>query len=155
MTLSATAIHEAFAENSGVAWHILLDIEHPDLTATLRFVNAYSNVVSNGNTYISFPFEIVLPDSDGENPQRAVLRIDNISREVYAAIWALDPSPSIRISVVLSSQPNVVEYQSGKLYINQVTADEIALEGELVPKQYSTESWPGAVVNPERFPGLW
>jgi hypothetical protein len=84
-----------------------------------------------------------------------MLRIDNISREVYAAIWALDPSPSIRISVVLSSQPDVVEYQSGKLYINQVTADEIALEGELVPQQYSTESWPGAVVNPERFPGLW
>jgi hypothetical protein len=155
MTLSATAIHEAFSENSGVAWHILLDIEHPDLTATLRFVNAYSNVVSNGDTYNSFPFEIVLPDSDGENPQRAMLRIDNISREVYAAIWALDPSPSIRISVVLSSQPDVVEYQSGKLYINQVTADEIALEGELVPQQYSTESWPGAVVNPERFPGLW
>jgi hypothetical protein len=155
MTISATAIHEAFSEHSGVAWHILLDIEHPDMSGPLRFVNSRSNVVSNGNTYVSFPFEIVLPDDDGENPQRATLKIDNISREVYAAIWALDPSPIVRISVVLSSQPDVVEYQTGKLYLGRVTADEIALEGELMPQFYQTETWPSAVINPARFPGLW
>jgi hypothetical protein len=155
MTLSATAIHEAFSEHSSVAWRILLDIEHPDLAGTLRFVNSRSNVVSNGNTYSSFPFEVVLPDDDGETTQRAVLKIDNISREVYSAIWTLDPSPVIRISVVLSSQPNVVEYQTGKLYLGRVTADELVLEGELMPQFYQTESWPTAVINPARFPGLW
>jgi hypothetical protein len=155
MTLSATAIHQAFSEHSHVAWYILLDIEHPDLTSTLRFVNSRTDIVSNGNTYHSFPFEIVLPDDDGETSQRAVLKIDNVSREVYAAIWALDPSPSVRISVVLSSQPDVIEYQTGKLYLGRVTADEIALEGELTPQFYQTESWPAAVINPARFPGLW
>jgi hypothetical protein len=155
MTLSATAIHEAFAEHSQVAWYILLDIEHPDLTGTMRFVNSQSDVVSNGNTYSSFPFEIALPDADGETPQKATLRIDNISREVYAAIWALNPSPTITISVALSSQPDVIEYQTGRLYLGQVTADEVVLEGELIPLQYSRETWPGAVINPARFPGLW
>jgi hypothetical protein len=155
MTLSATAIHEAFTEHSHVAWYTLLDIAHPDLTDTLRFVNSQTDVVSNGNTYHSFPFEIVLPDADGDVPQKASLRIDNISREVYAAIWALDPSPSVIISVALSSQPDVIEYQTGRLYLNQVRADEMVLEGELIPLQYSRETWPGAVVNPARFPGLW
>ena len=155
MTLSATAIHEAFTEHSHVSWHVLLDIEHADLTGPLRFVNSRSDIVSNGNTYYSFPFEIVLPDVDGDTPQKASLRIDNISREVYAAIWALDPSPSVTISVCLSSQPDVIEYQTGRLYLNQVTADEMVLEGDLTPLQYSRESWPGAVVNPARFPGLW
>lgn len=155
MTLSATAIHAAFAEHSQVAWYILLDIAHPDLTSTLRFVNCQSDVVSNGNTYYSFPFEVVLPDSDGENPQKAMLRIDNISRDVYAAIWALNPSPTITISVVLSSQPDVVEFQTGRLYVGQVVADEMVLEGELTPLQYNREKWPAGVVNPARFPGLW
>jgi hypothetical protein len=155
MTLSATAIHEAFAEHSQVAWYILLDIEHTALTGPMRFVNSQSDVVSNGNTYSSFPFEIVLPDADGENPQKAMLRIDNISRLVYQEVWALDPSPTVTISVCLSSQPDVIEYQTGRLYLNQVTADEMVLEGDLTPLQYSRESWPGAVVNPARFPGLW
>lgn len=155
MTLSATAIHEAFAEHSQVAWYILLDITHPDLSGPMRFVNSQSDVVSNGNTYHSFPFEIVLPDADGDVPQKAMLRIDNVSREVYAAVWALDPSPTVVISVALSNQPDVIEYQTGRLFLNQVTADEMVLEGELVPLQYSRETWPGAVVNPDRFPGLW
>ena len=155
MTLSATAIHEAFTEHSHVAWYVLLDINHPDLTDTLRFVNSQTDVVSNGHTYSSFPFEIVIPDADGDVPQKASLRIDNISREVYAAIWALDPSPSVVISIAMSSQPDVIEYQTGRLYLNQVQADEMVLEGELIPLQYSRETWPGAVVNPARFPGLW
>ena len=155
MTLSATAIHEAFTEHSHVSWHVLLDIEHDELTGPLRFVNSRSDVISNGNTYHSFPFEIVLPDADGDTPQKASLRIDNISREVYAAIWALDPSPSVVISIILSSHPDVIEYQTGRLFLNQVSADEMVLEGELTPMQYSRETWPGAVVNPARFPGLW
>ena len=155
MTLSATAIHEAFAEHSQVAWHILLDITHPDLAAPLRFVNSRSDIVSNGNTYTAFPFEIVIPDEDGDNPQKAQLKIDNISREVYAAIWALDPSPTVSVSICLSSQPDVIEYRTGNLFLNQVTADEMYLIGDLSPLQYSRETFPGAVVNPARFPGLW
>lgn len=155
MTLSATAIHEAYAEHSRVAWHILLDITHADLTGPLRLVNSRTDVVSNGNTYSSFPFDIVLPDADGETPQKASLKIDNINREIYEAIWALNPSPTVAISVVTSSQPDVIEYRTGRLYLNSVTADEMVIEGDLTPIRYSLETWPAGVVNPARFPGLW
>lgn len=155
MTLSATAIAEAFKEDSSVAWLILLTITHDDLAEPIRCVNSRGDVMSNGETFIAFPFSIVLPGEDGETMPRARLRIDNVSREVYSAIWALDPAPYVQVDVVLSSDPNTIEYTVGGMRLERVEADDLYLTGELTVSNIGIEPYPGDSFSPSKFPSLF
>lgn len=155
MTLSATAMAEAFNEHSSSAWYMLLTISHPDLATPLRLVNSRSDLISNGHTFTWFPFTVVLPDDDGENSPRAKLKIDNVSREIYRTIWALDPAPYIQIDVVVSDDPNQIEYTAGNMRLVNVTVDELFITGELAPDISVLDPFPGDSFSPGKFPALF
>ncbi len=97
----------------------------------------------------------MLPEADGEKMGRARLRIDNIDREIYEAIWGLDPNPTIVIQVALASQPDVVEFATGQLRLARAEADAFSIDGELLPPELSVEPWPGDSFTPANFPGMF
>ena len=61
---------------------ILLEISHPQLTQPVRVVNDTQDLLSNGNTYVGFPFRCVLPDDFENQLPKARLAIDNVSRDL-------------------------------------------------------------------------
>ena len=60
-TVSATLEAAVYEQETNEIFHILLEIAHTDMSATLRFVNNTEDVVSNGDTYTAFPFLIDFP----------------------------------------------------------------------------------------------
>lgn len=155
MPVSATAMVEAFKQHSTAVWLILVTIDHTDLESPIRLVNSRKAVTSNGSLFTPFGFDVVLPDSDGENLPRAQLRLDNISRELYQEIMAIRTAPTVAFQVCLAETPDSVEYETGIMRLERIVVDEIYLTADIVPLDISREPWPGATFSPSRFPGLF
>ena len=72
-------------------------------------VNNTVAVVSGGETYSAFPFEISLPSQLEDAPPRARIRIDNISREIGQAIRDMTSAADVTIEVVRADDPDTIE----------------------------------------------
>lgn len=152
--MSDAAVASMNAQVTGEAWLVLLTISHSSLAAPLRFVNNNEDVVSNGNTFKFFPFEIVLPGQDPESPSKATLKIDNVSREIIATIRTITSPPTVQLDVILASTPDVIEATFTDMKLRGVEYDVTSVSGELVYESIFTEPV-SYTMTPSRFPGLF
>lgn len=153
-TLSSTALESAHAQQTDEIWLVLLTIDHDDLPAPLRLVNNNENVTSRGNVYQYFPFEIILPGEDPETPPRATLRVDNVAREVIAAIRSLNTTPTVVIEVILHSDPDDPEITLPAMVVEEVSYDSATIDITLGYRTIYLEPVT-AEMTPNRFPGLF
>ena len=145
----------AFAEQTEDVWLFLLTISHADLPSELRFVDNTVNIVSRGNTYTAFPFELELPSSTDRGPPAARLRIDNVSREIGEVLRSVGSPVTVKIEVVRAAVPDMVEaaFEGFKLRNVEVTALEVT--GTLMQEDIVTEPYPAHAFTPASFPGLF
>jgi hypothetical protein len=153
-SLSSTAIASANAQQTDEVWLVLLTIAHPSLATPIRVVNNNESIVSRGQTYQWFPFEIELPGEDVDSPSRARLRIDNVDRTIVNTIRSISTPPTVTLEVVLASAPNVVEVSFSGLSLREVDYDAMSVTGELVFESIFTEPVT-LTMTPARFPGLF
>jgi hypothetical protein len=153
-TLSSTAIASQNAQETGEVWLVLLTISHADLATPIRVVNNNEDIVSRGLTFQAFPFEIVLPNEDPDQPPKAYLRIDNVDRSVIAAVRGISSTPSVTIEVILASAPNNVEIGYSGFSLRNVTFDVAQIEAELLFESIFGEPIT-ASMTPSRFPGMF
>lgn len=151
--LSAAAIASLNAQQSGEVWLVLLTISNPGIT-TIRVVNNTEDIVSRGNTYQAFPFEIELPGQDPDTPASARLRIDNVDKRIVEAVRSITTPPQITIEVVLASQPDTVEIGYSNLTLRSVEYDVNSVRGELTFESIFSEPVT-LTITPNRFPGLF
>lgn len=153
-TLSPAAEASLLAEETDEVWLILLTVSHPDLDDPITIVNDINEIVSNGVTFRALPFEIELP-GEGQRPGESRIRIDNVSREIVEAvrIIGLIP-PTVKIQVVLASQPDVIEYEVPVMTLRDVTYDAAFVTGVLRFEDISVEPV-AEIINPNRFPALF
>lgn len=154
---SYAALVEAQALSSGVVFLTLLTFDHATLPAPLRFVSpGSSGVVSRGNPYVAFPFDIVLPpERFGEVPV-ATLTIGNITGEVFAALQALRPSPSITIEIVTEDDLDTVQYANADFEIGSLTVDGVSsLSMELAVARIFSLPFPGINMDRANVPGIF
>lgn len=142
------------AQETGEVWLVLLTITHTDLPAPLRFVNNNEDITSNGNVYTAFPFEIFLPDQDPDQPPRASLRIDNVDRQIVAALRTLTSAPTIQFDIILASAPNTIEATFPGMKLVGASYTAATIEGEIAPESLFTEPMT-YTMTPSRFPGLF
>jgi len=133
---------------------VLLTIEHPDLDSPIHVVNNTVNVISNGITYVAFPFEIALPESPENSPPRAELTISNVSREIGQAIRQVGSPPSVTIAVIRQATPDVIEALHVGMKLTGVTYDVQQVSGQLVREDFTTEPYPAMTYSPAEFRGL-
>ena len=108
-TLSTVAVNAALAQENPDPFLVLLAISHPNMPEPLRVVNNTEEIVSNGKTYVPFPFEVVLGMDDAEQLPEVRLTIDNVERALVETIRLAQDAPKVSLRVVLASQPSVVE----------------------------------------------
>lgn len=142
------------ADGTGDAFLVLLTLEHDDLPAPIRVTSDEVDTQSRGESYVAFPFELTLPD-DGERPPRARLVIDNVSREIVAAVRSIVGPPLVTMEIVRGSAPDDVEASFPFFRLINVGYDSLTVEGELVAEDLSREPFPEARFVPSRFPGLF
>ena len=133
---------------------VLLDIDHPDLAQTISVVNNTVNVISNGISYVAFPFEIALPESPENSPPRAELTISNVGREISQAIRSVGSPPSVTIAVIRQATPDVIEALHVGMKLTGVSYDAQQVSGQLVREALVTEPYPAMTYSPAEFRGL-
>lgn len=153
--LSDAHIRAANAPDTGECWCTLLVINHASLEEPLRFNNAGADIVSNGETYFHYPFNVVLFQDDEEAQPTARLQIDNIQRDVIETIRTLRPEPEIKISVVLASNPDAVELAYPFIPLKNISYDEFLIQGVISAEDFTGEPFPGDRMVPSAFPGLF
>lgn len=152
-SLSAAAIAALTAPQTGEVWLVLLTISNASMT-TIRVVNNTEDIVSRGNTYQAFPFEIELPGEDPDSPSSARLRIDNVDKRIVEAVRSISTPPEVTIEVILASQPDTVEISYANLTLRSVEYDVDSVRGELVFESIFSEPVT-LTITPNRFPGLF
>lgn len=151
--LSDAGRASAFAQETSEVWLVLLTLSHADLAQPLRFVNNTAAVVSRGETYVGFPFEITLPGEDGEAFGQARIRIDNVDRAIVNTVRSLDSPLQVLIEVVLASQPDTVEASFDGLTLRSAEYDALVVTGVLRFEEVLSE--PVSVqMTPARFPAM-
>lgn len=125
---------------------VLLEINHSSFSAPLRFVSDVDDLVSNGETYTAFPFEINLP-TDDENEPGATVRIENVDDRIGTTLLNLNTDPvTVDIKVVLRSTPDVIEAEWSEFELVDVEITGIFVSGRLVVRGQVLEPTPGRVL---------
>lgn len=110
---------------------ILIEINHEALDQPVRVVNDMDDVISNGNTYVAYPFKCVLPDDYENQLPKAQIVIDNVGRELMYWIETTGggQNSTCTFKQILRSNPDLIEWQvTMNLYNVQVTMENVTAE---------------------------
>ena len=154
-TLSSAAQAAMNAQETAEAFVVLLEITHAAMPTPLRVASVRSEIISNGDTYLGFPFEIPLPEESGDRPPEVELVIDNIDRQIVDAIRVLTSPPTVSLSVILESTPDQIEAGPFNFTLKKATWNQLVVTGTLSYEDILDEPWPSGTFNPSEFPGLF
>lgn len=153
--VSVTTRGDMFASEADEGLLVLLTIDHDDLAEPIRVVANNENVTSNGNEFIAYPFEIILPTSSPDAPPRAQLTIDNVTREIAQTIRQISSAPTVLIEVVRTDDFDSIEFSFPQLNLKNVRWDAGQVSGDLVSEDLQLEPYPADTFVPSNFPGLF
>jgi hypothetical protein len=125
------------------------------LFTPIRVVNNTRPVVSEGKQYVAFPFQIQLPDERDDRVTGVTLRIDNVDRSIVTALRQVTTELSVSLSVVLDSDPDVVEVGPYLFSLKRANYDANAVSGELEYEDILREPMPGHTFTPSFFPAIF
>jgi hypothetical protein len=146
-TIAANAI------SSDAAWLVLLTFTLPG-EPPLRVVNNTEPVTSRGDTFEPTAFEITLPTDDGEQLPKVQLEIVNVDGIVLDWVRKFPVAPNLKLEIVLSTQPDVVERSIDFLKLTSVDYDSLTISGTLLVENVLSAGY-GGQYSPFEFPGLF
>ncbi len=144
-----------YASETAEVFLILLTLNHESLSVPIRVTSDSIETTSRENTFVAFPFELVLPDDQDNASPRAKLVIDNIDRQIVQAIRTMSSAPKVLIEIVRAESPDTVEAQFVDFKLTDVFYDAHHVEGVLTIEDFTAEPFPAATFSPSLFPGLF
>jgi hypothetical protein len=133
---------------------VLLEIEHASLNETIRANNSGEDIYHNSLWYVSYPFSIELPDDTEEEPS-GVISIANVDRQIGSAIDSLTSTPTLRLKVVSSFDPEEVHMDWIGFRLGSFSRNAMEVSGTFSVRQYSSEPFPNIVVRKSNFQNLF
>lgn len=91
----------------------LLTITHAALPAPLRLVNNDEDIVSRGDTFIAYPFRLVLPEQGGPGDKTMPVQFDNVDRQIAATLRSIAEPAEVMVEIIMPSWPDDVEMRFG------------------------------------------
>lgn len=107
---------------------VLMTIRGSEDHPPVRVVNNSIDVVSRGNTYSAYPFEITM--GEGTLPS-VTLRMDNLSAEM-SGLFMLSDSIDVGVEIVRSESVDIVEVAYPTFSLQSFTVNQFELKGKLV-----------------------
>lgn len=168
-TMSPEAIRAVFSPEADSDLYFLLTIYDPSNPNTIvaRLSDGFTQrisetnddvvygVVSRGNNFIFLPMEITLPSEDQAQAPRCSLTLHDVTRYLIPIIRTLNGPPSIKLELVLSKTPDVVEASFSEFYLNGITYNADTVTAELSMIDYEREPFPMHSFTPLLFPGMF
>lgn len=161
--LSPAARRAMFAQESDSVWCLLVTLSHPALAKPIRVVNdivpADENgdmyVMSRGEKFVCYPFEVDLPADDGESVSQVSISIDNVDREIVDNLRAIKTPPTVALEVGLAESPDVIEAGPYTMSLVSAEYDALAITGELAFEPILSASAVSGRYTPAEYPGLF
>ena len=122
---------------------------------TIRLVNNMEDIVSRGNNYTAYPFNISLPIEDGSKQLSLSLTIDNVDQVLIEAIRGFLEPPVMKLELVLSSDFDTVEKKIDFLRLSNVEYDQLQIRGQLKPNNVLGNAFPATSYDPSQYPALF
>lgn len=133
----------------------LMTIRDADSNATFRVVNNLEDVMSNGQVYTAFPFEVTLPPDTGGTPQSLKVSTVNASRDLIEIIrGTLDP-PTVKLDLITSNNPNLIHKSVDFMQVGGVEYDALTVGFDLVSSSAFIRKTQQHTYNQAEFPGLF
>ena len=156
---TTTTFREAvFAQQTGEAFIILITIDHDDLATPIMVCSNSEDVVlarNGGETYVAYPFGFSLPDDTDEKISSGTIIIDNVSADIAKGIRALTTPPTVTIEIVLASDVDTIEAVFDNFELIDVQYDALTIQGNISIQNFMNEPYPGGIMGPANFPGIF
>lgn len=150
-SLSNAARQSLFSiDGNGEVWLVLLKM------GNTYVVNNNEDIVSRGQTYTAYPFDIFLPADSLEKSPTVTLRIDNVDQSLTQWIREQSSPPEVTLEIVLASNPDAIEIKVDNLLLVDVSWTATTITGTLRLEDIFNMEFPskGSVYDPNQFPGL-
>ncbi len=112
-------------------------------------------VTSNGLDYTFLPMQISLPSEDEAQAPRCSIVMHDVTRYLTPIIRTITSPPRIKLELVLSKTPDVVEVSFTDFYINNFTYTSDSVTADLAMIDYEREPFPMHSFTPRYFPGMF
>ena len=127
----------------------------PGQPVVLRGVNNLEDVVSNGETFVAFPFNLTLPTDQGQRPQNVKLTVANIGRELVNVLRKSMSPPDVTIELVLSGDPDSIQKRIDFLTVASVSYNAETIEFTLATSSVFQRKTISATYHPSEFKSLF
>jgi Domain of unknown function (DUF1833) len=152
--VTAAAQAAVNASSTDVAFWFLLTIT-PGGQEPIRFVNNREMVSSRGEIFQPYPFTVVLPTDDDQKVPSVRLVIDNVDRAIVEAIRGQSTPPAVKLEVVTSTYPDIVERTIDFLYLRSVDYDALTITGTLEARGILNQRFPRESYTASLYPGIF
>jgi hypothetical protein len=137
------------------AFLILMTFTHAELAEPIRVSSDAVDTTSRGQLFVSYPFDLALPDDDEQRAPRARLVIDNVDRQIVAVLRGLTSSPVLTLEIVRAAEPDTVEAVFHDFRLRNVRYDSHIIQAELTIEDFTAEPYPAGSFSPSLFPGIF
>lgn len=133
---------------------ILCTITHDDF-ATIRLARERTDIVSGGDTYTAWDFDISLPQERPDKTVSMQISFDNSNHLLTNAVRTTTGYPKVTIEVVSGADPDTIQVTTPAFYL--INAQYVAnrVIGRLSMKPMTGEPFPGDFVTPRKFGGTF
>lgn len=167
--MSAAALKAVFSPDADDDLITLLTIYDPinPNTVVARLADGYTKrisettsevlygVTSNNQDFTFLPMQISLPSEDEAQAPRCSIVLYDVTRQLTPIIRTITGPPRIKLELVLSKSPNVVEVSFSEFYINSFTYNAESVTADLAMTDYEREPFPQHSFTPRYFPGMF
>ncbi len=153
--LAATFLSSAYAQDTPEVYVMLLILTYNGPSSPTRIAANNQDIVSEGNTYIGVPVQIVLPTTDGDRVSECDIVLSNIGQELIDEIRSLSDPITAEIRMITASDPNTVLVSYGDLTLRDIGYDALSITGRLTMEDFLGEPYPQGVMSAALFPGLF
>lgn len=168
-SMSPNALKAVFSPDSDDDLIILLTVYDPvnESTVVARLADGYTKrisendseviygVTSNGFDYTFLPMQISLPSEEEAQAPRCSITMYDVTRYLTPIIRTITAPPRIKLELVLSKSPDVVEISFTDFYISSFTYNAESVTAELSMIDYEREPFPMHSFSPQYFPGMF
>lgn len=167
--MSPDALKAVFSPESDADLILLLTIYDPDSPTTViaRLCDGYTKrisetadeviygVTSRGTDFTFLPMQISLPTEEEAQAPRCSVTMYDVTRYIVPVIRSISGPPKVKLELVLSKTPDVVEASFSGFYFSNFTYSADQVTGSLSMIDYEREPFPMHSFTPAYFPGIF
>lgn len=166
-SLSSNAIQAMTAPESGESLITLLTLTGGGLAETIYLSDGYTGrlsstvndivygVESRGRDYIFIPMQLTLPTEEPDGTPRFNITFNDVTRYLIPYFRQLTSSLKVKLELILSSTPDVVEAEFPDFSLSGFTYNADTISAELTVESLAQEPFPAHTMTPSYFPGLF